>query len=84
MKVLAALILSLSFPALQVAPKPPAAPVERHVAKQVRHHGSWYFADNGHAVFCYGPVLLVPVNERGVQRVATFCRDGQTMVPLKD
>ncbi len=83
MKVLAGFLLSLSLPVMQVAPKLPA-PVEHHLAKQARHHGSWYFAENGHAVFCYGPVLLVPVNERGIQRVATFCRDGQTMVPLKD
>lgn len=84
MKVLVALLLSLSFPALRVAPKPPA-PVDHHVRTQTRHRGgTWYFAENGHAVFCYGPVLVVPVKERGLQRMATFCRDGQTMVPLKD
>jgi hypothetical protein len=84
MKVLVALLLSLSFPALPVAPKPPA-PVDHHVSRQAkRRGGTWYFAENGHAVFCYGPVLIVPVKESGLQRVATFCRDGQTMVPLKD
>ena len=83
MKVLAALLLSLSLPALHPAPAPPA-PVDHSLVKQVRHRGSWYFAENGHAVFCYGPVLLVPIREIGLQRVATFCRDGQTMVPLKD
>ena len=84
MKVLVALLLSLSFPALPVGPKPPA-PVEHHVPRQSKHRGgSWYFAESGHAVFCYGPVLIVPVRDRGLQRVATFCRDGQTMVPLKD
>ena len=83
MKVLAALLLSLSFPSMQVGPKPPA-PVDHSAIKQVRHRGSWYFAESGHAVFCYGPVLFVPLREGGLQRVATFCRDGQTMVPLKD
>ncbi len=83
MKVLAALLLSLSLPAVHPSPPPPA-PVDHSLVKQVRHRGTWYFAENGHAVYCYGPVLLVPVKEIGLQRVATFCRDGQTMVPLKD
>ena len=84
MKVLVALLLSLSFPAVPVVPKPPA-PAERHLPRQSQHRGgSWYFAENGHAVFCYGPVLTMPVKERGLQRVATFCRDGQAMVPLRD
>ncbi len=84
MKVLTALLLSLSFPSVQVAPKTPA-PVDHHiVARRVPPHGIWYFAENGHAVFCYGPVLMVPMKEGGLQRVATFCRDGEAMVPLKD
>ncbi|HSS96124.1 MAG TPA: hypothetical protein VLK33_03805 [Terriglobales bacterium] len=83
MKVLAVLLLSLSLPALHPAPAP-RDPVDHLPVKQVRHRGSWYFAENGHAVYCYGPVLMVPIREIGLQRVATFCRDGQTMVPLKD
>lgn len=83
MKVLAAFLLSLSLPALH-PPAAPQAPVDHSFTRQVRHRGSWYFAENGHAVYCYGPVLLVPVRELGLQRVATFCRDGQTMVPLRD
>jgi hypothetical protein len=83
MKVLAVLWFSLFLPALHPAPVP-HAPVDHIVVQQVRHRGSWYFAENGHAVYCYGPVLLVPIREIGLQKVATFCRDGQTMVPLKD
>jgi hypothetical protein len=83
MKVLAALLFSLSLPALNPAPVAPA-PVDHSQVKQVRHRGTWYFAENGHAVYCYGPILLVPIREIGLQKVATFCRDGQTMVPLKD
>ena len=83
MKVLAALLLSLSLPACT---RRLHRPLRWTIvwSRQVRHRGSWYFAENGHAVYCYGPVLLVPVREIGLQRVATFCRDGQTMVPLKD
>ena len=82
MKVIAALLLSLSLPALHRTPEP-RTPVNHTVAKQSRH-GSWYFAQNGHAVYCYGPVVLVPLSEGTLQRVATFCRGDQTMVPLKD
>lgn len=41
-------------------------------------------AESGHAVFCYGPVMLLKQPNGGFQRVATFCRGGQAMVPLKD
>lgn len=80
MKVLTlALLLSLS------AAKP-AAPV-RQPAGHLAHHskgGRWYFAASGHAVYCYGPVMTIPSASGELQRVATFCRDGQTVVPLKD
>jgi hypothetical protein len=41
-------------------------------------------AETGHAVFCYGPVRLLKQPNGGLQRVATFCRGDQTIVPLKD
>jgi hypothetical protein len=44
----------------------------------------WYMAETGHAVFCYGPVMLVKQPNGGFQHVATFCRGNQAMVPLKD
>jgi hypothetical protein len=83
MKVLTGLLLSLSLPVSHTA-LPPRTPVETAVVKRVQHRGIWYFAENGHAVFCYGPVLLVPDNQGVLQRMATVCRGGQTMVPLKD
>jgi hypothetical protein len=46
--------------------------------------GRWYFAANGHAVYCYGPVMIVPRANGELQRVATLCRDGSAVVPLKD
>jgi hypothetical protein len=46
--------------------------------------GRWYFAATGHAVYCYGPVMTVPTANGDLQRVATFCRDGGAVVPLKD
>jgi len=82
MKVLAlALVLSLPVPKLakpaQLVPSP-----SQQSAKP--KGGKWYFAATGHAVYCYGPVMMMPQGRGGLLRVATFCRGDQTMVPLKD
>jgi hypothetical protein len=83
MKILATLLLSISLPGAAVK-TPAPKPVDQQVTKQARKGGKWYFADSGHAVFCYGPVMIVNHPEGGLQRVATFCGSDQTMVPLKD
>ncbi len=80
MKVLTlALLLSIS------AAKPPQ-PVRRPTGhlEQRSNGGRWYLAATGHAVFCYGPVMTLPQPNGDLQKVATFCRDGQAVVPLKD
>ena len=83
MKILATLLLSISLPGTHIqAPAP--MPAQPQVTQHARKGGSWYFADSGHAVYCYGPVMIVNQPDGNLQRVATFCRDGQTMVPLKD
>ena len=82
MKILTlALLFSMPVPHLaqpKTLPQPPG-----HLAKRSRG-GRWYFAASGHAVFCYGPVVTVPRDDGGLQRVATICRDGSAVVPLKD
>jgi hypothetical protein len=82
MKILATLLLSISLPGTTV-PAPAHQPVDQKVTKQARKGGRWYFADSGHAIYCYGPVMIVNQPDGGLQRVATFCGE-QTMVPLKD
>jgi len=82
MKALAlALMLSLPVPRLappaQLSPTPSQQPAKKK-------GGRWYFAANGHAVYCYGPVMTVPQPQGGLLKVATFCRGDQIMVPLKD
>jgi hypothetical protein len=74
-----ALLLSLSVAA---PPQPQRQPVGR--IEQHSKGGRWYFAASGHAVYCYGPVMIVPTATGDLQKVATFCRDGQAVVPLKD
>ena len=76
------LALLLSLPLTKISP-----PVPKPVESAIRHPrkgGKWYMAENGHAVFCYGPVMYVTEAQRSIKRVATFCQNDQPMVPLKD
>jgi hypothetical protein len=82
MKVLT-LALLLSLPAVPLAPPQPVRQPTSQMAKRSKG-GKWYFAATGHAVYCYGPVMTVPRANGDLQRVATLCRDGSAVVPLKD
>ena len=78
-------VLTLALLLSMTVAKP--APPDRHLSSHLNQHvknGSWYFAASGHAVFCYGPVMTVPQANGDLQKVATFCRDGRAVVPLKD
>jgi hypothetical protein len=83
MRILATLFLALSLPGSKVA-APLRSPLDHPLAHQARERGTWYMAETGHAVFCYGPVMLLKQPNGGFQHVATFCRGEQAMVPLKD
>jgi hypothetical protein len=83
MKILATLFLALSLPGSRFA-APLLPPVDHPVAHHARKGGVWYMAESGHAVFCYGPVVLLKQPDGGFQHVATFCRGDRAMVPLKD
>jgi hypothetical protein len=76
------LTLALMFSFTVAKPAPPARRPTGYVERS--RGGRWYFAANGHAVYCYGPVMTLPQANGDLQKVATFCRDGQTVVPLKD
>jgi hypothetical protein len=76
------LVLLLSLPVPKLAP--PLLQPSSHIAAQNSKGGKWYFAANGHAIYCYGPVMVVPNATGDLQRVATFCKDGSAVVPLKD
>jgi len=82
MKVLT-LALLLSLPVAQVIPPKPLRQPITHNTKRSKG-GRWYLAATGHAVYCYGPVMTVPRANGGLQKVATFCRDGSAVVPLKE
>jgi hypothetical protein len=76
------LVLLLSLPVPKLVP--PLRQPSGHIAAQHAKGGKWYFAANGHAIYCYGPVMVVPNATGDLQRVATFCKDGSAVVPLKD
>jgi len=77
------LALLLSLPVPQLTLQKPLPQPSTSMTKHARG-GRWYFAANGHAVYCYGPVMTVPAANGDLQKVATFCRDGSAVVPLKD
>lgn len=83
MKVLATLILLFSLPVPRFSA--PAQPLAQQASASAIHpHGKWYLAENGHAVYCYGPVKVIQDPLTGLQRVATFCKGEKAVVPLKD
>jgi hypothetical protein len=81
-------VLAKFVVALCLSAAPIAAPVQApdHVRPVAARQGGgkWYLAESGHAVYCYGPVLLVRQPEGGLSRVATFCKGDKIIVPLKD
>ena len=83
MKVLVlAILLSLPVPRLKTPAPHPVSPASEN--QPPAKHGTWYFAENGHAVYCYGPVIRVAQPDGELQSVATVCRGEKVMVPLKD
>jgi hypothetical protein len=76
-------ITSTTFSMTTANPTQPQRRPTGHIAQHSKG-GRWYFAASGHAVYCYGPVMTLPQVNGDLQKVATFCRDGKTVVPLKD
>lgn len=83
MNTLVGALLLFSLPGIHFASQP-KTPTDRTVARQAHKGGTWYFAQNGHAVYCYGPVMLINAPPGRFQKVATFCKGDIAMVPLKD
>lgn len=83
MKILASLLLMITITGPQSIVQM-RTPVDHAKVKEARKGGQWYLAENGHAVYCYGPVMMVAEPNAGFLRVATFCQGDRPMVPLKD
>jgi len=81
--VLLASLASASVPSVRPLPQ------ERRVTdpsfkRYARKSGSWYMSADGHAVFCYGPTMILPKGNGDLMKVATFCRGDREIVPLHD
>lgn len=87
MKALAVLLLAtLPIPQISIPhhASTPEPRLSQAVQPPARKGGKWYFARTGHAVYCYGPVMNLSDPGGQIEKVATFCRGNQLMVPLKD
>lgn len=78
----ALMLCSLSIPRLGTPVS--RSPHDAATAVRGAKRGQWYMAHTGHAVFCTGPVVTVPGPDGSLQRMATFCRGDQPVVPLRD
>jgi hypothetical protein len=65
---------------------PPQAAKEhpRVVNVEPRKRGRWHMAEDGHAVFCYGPVVTINSLFGVPKRVATQCKGRSEVVPLHE
>jgi len=80
------LLLVTSATAWAIRTLPPQPPKERPrvVNPEPQKRGRWYMAEDGHAVFCYGPVVTINGLFGDPKRVATECRGRSSNVALHD
>lgn len=65
-------------------PRQPPKERPRVVNPEPQKRGRWHMAEDGHAVFCYGPVVTMNALFGDPKRVATECRGRTPNVPLHD
>ena len=79
------LALLLSLPAINLQPGAAASPAVESSGRAPPERRTLVFRRHRpRTVYCYGPVMTVPSATGDLQKVATFCRDGSAVVPLKD
>ncbi|HZU44299.1 MAG TPA: hypothetical protein VE994_16605 [Terriglobales bacterium] len=78
--ILALVVASLPYSKPVVRP---LSPVNPQPAAKKRIHGRWFMAHDGHAIYCYGPVVTMD-DISGPKRYATYCRGESPLVELKD
>lgn len=82
MKTLILALVVASLPYSKPAVRP-LSPTQSQEAAKKRIHGRWFMALDGHAVYCYGPVVTMD-DVSGPKRYATYCRGESPLVELKD
>jgi hypothetical protein len=89
--LLPALFAFLTLPAIaDIPPTHQTIPQHRIIDTSIslqsegKAKGEWYMTVDGHAVFCYGPTMMANGPNGSIQKIATFCRGGKTIVPLHE
>jgi hypothetical protein len=82
--ILMLLVLSGAAFATRAVPSHAPKPAPRVQNAEPQRRGRWHMADDGHAVFCYGPVVTMNALFGEPKRVATECRGRSPNVPLHD
>ena len=77
-------MISATAGAKNTVPPQPRKERPRVVNSQPQKRGRWHMAEDGHAVFCYGPVVTVNSLFGDPKRVATQCQGRSPNVPLHD
>ena len=83
MKTLILALVVASLPYSKPAVRPLSPQAGQRIAK-TRIRGRWYMARDGHAIYCFGPVVTMDDLSAGPKRYATYCRGESPMVELKD
>ena len=78
------LVLSATACAKSTLPPQPVKERPRVVNPEPVKRGRWHMAEDGHAVFCYGPVVTINALFGDPKRLATECRGRSPNVPLHD
>jgi hypothetical protein len=65
-------------------PPQPAKAGPQVVTPEPQKRGRWHMAEDGHAVFCYGPVMTVSALPGDPKRMATRCQGRSPNVLLHD
>jgi hypothetical protein len=87
MKALLPILLlpTMLFASIPTVTRPPLPQKELVTSIQKNHSGGkWYMADDGHAIYCYGPQRLIPGPDGNLMKIATFCRGDRAIVKLRD
>jgi hypothetical protein len=78
------LVISATACAKSIVPPQPSKQPPRVISPEPLKRGRWHMAEDGHAVFCYGPVVTINALFGDPKRVATQCRGRSANVPLHD
>jgi hypothetical protein len=83
--------IALFFALLTIAdasvPRPQIAPPQKELVSTIQKNhkgGKWYMADDGHAIYCYGPQRMIPGPDGNLMKIATFCSGDRAIVKLRE